>query len=286
MITKFKDIIDAFNKGQTRYTTYRKVPTQTTVTGVWYDLSMSPGNPIPQYYAATPMIGIPLKQSTDGWIFHWGDVSPMKKYLHRTSLQCSSTVPQWAFLLCDYLYFYPFIDEWIIDEQFFDNTNPVTRYVDWGWVNIMAVSVAARTWWARFQVKYTNQDWIEGRITPIHITSNATSNGSLITTQVTWATNWNRTSPFLTLQEWDTWVRKIESVTMLGADVWLFTLVLVKPIIETCLVWVDAPVEVEYFRDRKLLPQIENDAFLNFIMMPTWSWLWYTLLCDFTFIFN
>lgn len=65
MITKFKDIIDAFNRGQTRYTTYRKVPTQTTVTGVWYDLSMSPGNPIPQYYAATPMIGIPLRQSTD-----------------------------------------------------------------------------------------------------------------------------------------------------------------------------------------------------------------------------
>lgn len=55
-IKRFKDIIDAFDKGQTRYTTYRKVPTQSTNQGVWFDLSMSPGNPSPQYYAATPML--------------------------------------------------------------------------------------------------------------------------------------------------------------------------------------------------------------------------------------
>lgn len=285
-IKRFKDIIDAFDKGQTRYTTYRKVPTQSTNQGVWFDLSMSPGNPSPQYYAATPMLWLPLKQSTDWWVFHWWDVSPLKKYLHKTTLYCTSVVMVWPLILADYLYFYPFIDEGITDEQFVDNTNPLTRSVDGSWVQIMAVSVAWRAWWARFQVKYTNQDWIEWRLTTIHITNNIASNWNIITTQQTGATNWNRTSPFLTLQEWDTGVRKIESVTMLDPDVWLFALVLVKPIVTTCFMWTDAPVEVEYFRDKSLLPEIEPDAFLNFISLPSWSALWFSVIADFTFIFN
>ena len=286
MITKFKDIIDAFEKGQSHITTYRKVPSQVTTAGVWFDLSMSPWNPIPQYYAATPMIGIPLRQSTDGGMFHRGNVSPMKKYLHRTALWSSSLNAVWPFILADYLYFYPFVDEGTTDEQPVDNSNPMTRYVDGKGVQIMAVSVAGRTGGARFLVKYTNQDGVEWRITPIHITNNAAANGSIITTQQTGITTGNRTSPFLTLQENDTGVRKIESITMLDADVWLFALVLVKPIVQTCFVWIDAPVEVEYFRDKKLLPEIETDAFLNFITLPAGSLSAVSIICEAQFVFN
>ena len=45
----------AVEDGKGTYATWRKSPSQTTTIGVWFDLSMSPGNPVPQYYAATPL---------------------------------------------------------------------------------------------------------------------------------------------------------------------------------------------------------------------------------------
>ena len=49
----------------------------------------------------------------------------------------------------------------------------------------MAVSVAGRTGNARFRVSYTNQDGVSGRVTPIHITTTAPANGSIVTSQTT-----------------------------------------------------------------------------------------------------
>lgn len=283
---RFADIVNAYNTGNSHYTSFRKIPSQATTARVWFDLSMSPWNPVPQYYAASPMIGQVMRQSDQWWFFHRGDVSPKWKYLAKSTLIATSANAVWPFILADYLYYYPFVDEWSTDEQPVDNSNPMTRYTDWAGVQIMAVSVAWRTWGARFTVKYTNQDWVEWRITPIHITNNAAANGSIITTQTTGTTTGNRTSPFLTLQWNDTWVRKIESITMLNADVWLFSLVLVKPLVNTCIVWIDAPVEVEYLRDRSTIVEIKPDAFLSFITLPAGSLSWVSLIWDLTFIFN
>lgn len=41
-VKRFKDIIDAYNSGNTHYTGWRKVPSQVTTAGTWFDLSMSP----------------------------------------------------------------------------------------------------------------------------------------------------------------------------------------------------------------------------------------------------
>jgi hypothetical protein len=46
----------------TQYVTWRKAPHPTTVTGNWFDLSMTPGNPSAQYYAASPLIATQLKR--------------------------------------------------------------------------------------------------------------------------------------------------------------------------------------------------------------------------------
>ncbi len=283
---RFADIIKAYDTGNSHYTTFRKIPSQATTAWVWFDLSMSPWNPVPQYYAASPMIGQVMSLSNQWGFWHGGDVSPKWKYLAKSTLIASYPNAVWPFILADYLYYYPFVDEGITDEQPVDNTTPMTRYTDWNGVQIMAVSVAGRTGGARFKVKYTNQDWVEWRITPIHITNSAPANGSIITTQTTGITTWNRTSPFLTLEWLDTGVRKVESVTMLDADVWLFALVLVKPLMNTCMVGIDAPVEVDYIRDRSSLIEIKHDAFLSFITMPLGSLTWVSLLWDFTFIFN
>lgn len=283
---RFKEVIDAYNRGDSHYTGWRKIPSQVTTAGVWFDLSMSPWNPIPQYYAATPMIAQVMKLSDQWWIFHRKDVSPKKEYLAKSTLIATSANAIWRYILADYLLYYPFIDEGTNEEQFFDNTNTLTRYADGKWVQMIAVSVAWRTGWARFLVTYTNQDWVSGRITPIHITNNAAANGSIITTQTTGTTTGNRTSPFLTLQQWDTGVQKIDSITMINVDVGLFALVLVKPIAQFSFKDLSWPVEIEYLRDQMQVPEIKTDAFLSFITCPLGSLSGVTLMGDFTFIFN
>lgn len=285
-IKRFKDIIDAYNTGNSHYTGWRKVPSQATTAGVWFDLSMSPWNPIPQYYAATPMIAQVMKLSDQWGFFHRRDVSPKKEHLAKSTLISSSANAIWPYILADYLLYYPFIDEGTTDEQFFDNTNTITRYTNWSGVQMMAVSVAGRTGNARFQVSYTNQDGVSGRITPIHISTTAPANGSILTSQTTGTTTGNRTSPFMTLQEWDTGVRKIDSITMIDVDVWLFALVLVKPLASFSFKDITWPVEMEYIRDGMTAPEIQTDAFLSFITCPLWSLSWVTLMWDFTFIFN
>ena len=73
-LNSVKAFVDAELAGQTAFATWRKTPTQTTGSGIWFDLSMSPGNPVPNYYAASPNIAIALSQSTDGGIFYGGNV--------------------------------------------------------------------------------------------------------------------------------------------------------------------------------------------------------------------
>ena len=55
---------------------------------------------------------------------------------------------------------------------------------------------------------------------------------------------------------------------MLGIDVGLFTLVLVKPLAQMSIRGIDAPVEVDYLKDFSNCPRVEDDAYLNFIVHP------------------
>ena len=106
----------------------------------------------------------------------------------------------------------------------------MTRYTDWAGVQMMALSVAARNGGTRFQVKYTNQDGVEWRLSQIMVKTSVQAIWTVAHTFGIGVSNWNQTSAFIGLQQWDTGVRKIESVTMLDPDVWLLTFVLVKPI--------------------------------------------------------
>ena len=74
--------------------------------------------------------------------------------------------------------------------------------------------------------------------------------------------------PFIGLQNGDTGVRSVESVTMLGIDVGLFTLVLVKPLCQMSIRGIDAPVEIDLLKDFSQCPQVQDDAYLNFIVHP------------------
>lgn len=267
------ELVDAELAGQSKYTFYRKVPSPVTTAGSWYDYSMAPGNPAPQYYAAAPLVAQVLGRAADGGLPHGGNVSPLKKYLRRlTAIQVTAAaVPQWMTLL-DYLMFYPFVDMGTADSQAMTNIQTLPRYTDGDGVQIMAVLVAPHSLVGdTFFVTYTNQNGVAGRVTPLHRMNTATSiNGTLLTTQQAGS---GRLGPFMTLQAGDYGVRSIEAVQCTaGTDVGLFTMVLVKPLAELNIRGIDAPTEKDFYLDSGgKLPQIVDDAYLNFITCPNGS---------------
>lgn len=264
-------MIDAqTQKGTDRYYTWRKSPNQVTTQGIWFDLSMSTGNPPPKYwFDATPLIAVQIKQSTDGGIMHGSNVSPAQKYLRELMAFCVTATPlPMPMILMDYLLYYPTIDESITDPQLMTNSVGLPRYTNGAGVQMVAISDAARTGGQTFSVTYTNSNGVAGRVTPNIIETGLAVTGNLVSSAQ--ATS-GSTGPFLTLQAGDTGVQSVQSVTMNGSDSGLFTIVLVKPLCQFSIRGIDAPVEVDYFKDFPVIPQIQDDAFLNFICLPQGS---------------
>lgn len=285
-VNSIKQLVDAELEWRVRTYQWRKVPTQATSAGVWFDMSMSPWNPVPKYwFDSTPLIAKQISQSTDGWLFHWANVSPQKKYLRMTTSMCAVTT--WLplpLILCDYLLYYPSIDDSVTDPQILDNTQTLPRYTDWKWVQAIAVTLAARAWFKYFYFTYTNSDWVPWRISQT-VRQNTNSAIWTITTSTTATVgmDWN---PFIGLQAGDSWIRSIESVTMLWWDVWLFALILVKPLARTMIREQTAPVEKDYLIEESNIPEIQDDAYLSWLTNPTWSLNGVTLFWDTKIIYN
>lgn len=262
-----KEILDADRDGHTFFSGWRKQPTQATATGIWFDLSMSPGNPVPNYYIGPSGVFTPLRYSTDGGIPHGQNVAPKKKLLRVFEAQCASSAPL-AFKILDYLGFYPFIDESVTDEQFLTNSVAVPRYPDGRGVQIMPVVVAGHIGGGTFFVRYTNQDGVSGRQTPQHVLGTQIVNGTIISSRVAA----NARAPFMALQPGDSGVRTIDSVVFEGVgDIGLISLVLVKQLAESYIREVTAPHERDFSMDMGSLPIIEDDAYINLLSLPSGS---------------
>lgn len=262
------DLVAAEEDGRFWFSTWRKTPTQTTGAGIWFDLSMSPGNPVPNYYAASPNIAIALRQSTDGGIPHGGPVAPLKKHLKQfTALTVTAAAAPLPMILCDYLMFYPFVDMSITDEQAMDNTVTLPRSASGAGVQIMPVEVAGQSGIGnpQFFVRYTNSDGLSDRVTPTVACNTQVVNGTIITSAPATALS---AGPFLPLQAGDRGVRSIEAVTFLTGDVGLISFVLTKPVENIAIRTTNAPAERVPFTDFLDLPVIEDDAYLNLIVCP------------------
>lgn len=266
------EINTSYREGRTRIFSWRKVPTQTTALGIWFDLSMSPGNPIPQYYAASPNTSRRLSQTDDGGIFHGSAVSPATLHLHKIqAFTTTTTAVPLPMILMDYLLYYPFIDMGSTESQAMSVGSvlgvpqTIPRYTTGAGVQIMAVEVAAQIGGSTFFVTYTNQDGTPGRVTPTMTCNTQTATGTIITSGV----GVGLAGPFLPLQSPDTGVRSIESVQFLTTDVGLITLVLVKPLASTMIYDITAASEKDWVVTTQTMPVIVDDAYLNFIVYPS-----------------
>ena len=133
---------------------------------------------------------------------------------------------------------------------------------------VIALRVAARTGGQSFYIKYTNSSGVSGRTSKTVIQNSVSVIGSVVTSD---RANALQAGAFIPLQDGDTGVRSVESVTMLGVDVGLFSLILVKPLGDTMIRGIDAPVEVDWLLDKKEMPIIEDDAYLSWLVCPSGS---------------
>lgn len=265
-----RELIAAVEGGQSSLFSFRKAPSQTTATNIWFDLSMSPGNPNPNYYAAAPLASKRLAQSTDGGIFHGAAPGgSYTKHLRRFMALVSTptTAVPLPMILCDYLLYYPFVDMGTTDQQDMIQTDALSRYTDGDGVQIMAVEVASQIGSQSFFVTYTNSDGVAGRVTQTVTCNTQVSTGTIISTAAATA---GCAGPFLPLQAGDSGVRSIEALTMLGADVGLICLVLVKPLATLGVYDITSPAEKDFVVDNPAtLPRIYDDAYLNLICLPS-----------------
>jgi hypothetical protein len=260
-------VIDSELSGKVRDYIWRKTPSQATTSGIWFDLSMSPGMPTPKYwFDATPLTARAITQSLDGGLYHGPNVSPSSKYLRKITTQASAVtaLPMNA-ILCDYLIYYPTIDDGTTDEQVMDNTVTLPRYTDGKGVQMIAVTTGARTGGQSFTVKYTNQDGVTGRISQTVTQNTATTLGSITTSNR--AIN-NGASAYISLQDGDSGVRAVESVTMNNVDTGIFSIILVKPLVQTTFREITVPYEKDFMIPTSDLIKIEDNAFLNFLCLP------------------
>ena len=271
MPTNLRNIVDAELNGQARDSHFVKNVTQVTTAGLWYDLTGSAGNPrAKQWFDSAPLTAAQIKQSTDGGIYHGGSGNTASKYLRFLRTACASATPlPMELILCDYLLYYPTIEDGNTDPQEMINTLPLPRYADGKGVQMMAVTISSRTGGQSFTVNYTNSDGVAGRVTPAVIQNTATAPGT-ITTAAT-GTQRSPFSPFIPLQDDDKGVRSVESVTMLGADTGFFALVLVKPIAQTMIRGLDAPYDKDMLIMANELEKIEDDAYLSLLARPNGS---------------
>ena len=266
-IVNTKQLIDAELEGRVRQYVWRKTPSQASTAGIWFDTSMSPGNPPAQYFIGGILSATVLARSTDGGLYHGANVSPSTKYLRSiTAMTSTATALPMPLILCDYLLVYPFVDMSVTDQQDMTNTNVLTRYTDGDGVQVMAVLTNAGVGGQSFFFTYTNSDGVSGRVSQTVQMNTATAIGSIVTSDISTASRSG--NPFIGLQDGDSGVRSIQSVTMLGADVGLFALVLVKPLLWTAVNEITAPYEKDALLIGGDIPRIYDDAFLGLLALP------------------
>jgi hypothetical protein len=265
-----KDVVDAELAGKVRQYAFTKTISQATNAGIWFDYSMSGGNPGPKYwFDAEPLTAKAVYQSQDGGLYHGANVSPSTKYLRSFTFQVSSAnATASPLIIADYLLYYPTVDEGTTDPQIMDNTVTLPRYTDGEGVQIMAVSLASRTGGQQFDVSYTNSQGVSGRAAGRGYQNGSTGIGSIVTCNTAAGINTATPNPFMALQAGDTGVRSIDSVTMLGTDIGLFSLVLVKPIAYSVVLSANVIVEKDFLIMSEQLPIIQDDAYLGLLTVP------------------
>lgn len=264
MAIRNREIQEAEQLGQSWFSGFRKVSALATTQGIWYDMSMSTGNPRPNYYVGTELGSDVLR--TENGIWHGGNVAPKKKILQNALIGAFNVaVSPATFVLCDYLMFYSLIDMDSTDEQPLSNAVTLPRYTSGDGVQMFLVATNPFIGGQAFTVKYTNSDGISDRTTVPITTPTTTNIGTILNSGVTGGT---AMGSFIPLGRQCRGVRSVESITFLGPNGGLACLVLAKPLATIAIRDIITFAERDFVVNKGPAPVIEDGAYLNFICSP------------------
>lgn len=271
----------AYERGSFITSTIRKVPSQTTTSGWWADLSMASGQPLPNYYASSPLIADTLP--SERGIFHGFPKTPDEAMLARFDLTVSTANALGPYILCDYLLYYPFVDLDSTDTQTLDNTVTLPRYEDGEGVMAILVAAAPTVGGGSFTFEYVNQDGVT-KTSPVincHTSATAANIATLVTTHPATVAG---LGPWLPLADGDRGIRQINSITMIASNGGLGTLVLVKPLTQFAVDNINVTTEKEFFSGFPGMPNIKDGAFLGLLTCPSGTIANATIVGTATFI--
>lgn len=249
---------DAMLSGSVRQGQIRKAPTQTT-TAFWAaDLSMAAGNPLPNYYASTPLEAATLNGMKG--IFHGDDSGDKTKVLTSLCLCSTSANLTGYFHLLDYLLYYPFVDLDTTDVQTMDNAVTLPRYESGEGVQAVLVAVAPTLGGGSFTYDYVDAD---GNAQTSPVISCATTAASIASIVTSMPSTFGLGRIFLPQAEGSRGIRSITSLTMVTGHGGLGAIVLVRPLVRVALPSANMPVEKHWPAMDAGSVVIKDDAYLN-----------------------
>lgn len=258
--------------------TYRKAVASTaTVTGQWYDYGYAGGNPIPNYYASSPLEAATLEAEKGIFVPRMSGTST--QWLHRwTAMSASASATSTAnanqhLKLMDYLMFYPFVDmDAAGEDQAMVQSTTLPRYTDGIGVQMMVVAQSVTVGGGRFTITYIDSDDVQQTTTSMFCGA-AQPPGALVNAVL--ATG--GLTPFVPLSAGVKGVKSVVSANFSVANGGLAAIVLVKPLEDMWLLeesrrtttgtlesFGDA-AEKEAMRTRAGMVEIEDGAFLGII---------------------
>jgi hypothetical protein len=263
----FRALGQSFDDGKQWLSTFRKVPASTaTVTGQWYDYSYASGNPIPNYYAASPLVASTLEP--DKGIIVPRMLAGSKQYLHRLSVMSNgATAGTQPIYLLDYLLYYPFVDmDAAGEEQGVVNTVTLPRYTDGIGVQMMVVAQSPTVGGGLFTINYTATDNV-AYTTESMFCGAAQPSGAIVSA----VTATSGLTPFVPLNANVKGVKAVNWVNFSVANGGLCAVVLVRPLEttialeSTSVAGIGSAVEKEALRLRGGMVEIKDGAFLGLL---------------------
>lgn len=287
-ITTVAQVADAHTAGRSWVGQLRRAGPALTL-GAFSDLSYAAGIPVANYYAATPLQSAQLA-ATDG-IMHGPPVNAagFKKYLQKALIIPPATsVGTVTMLLHDIVAYYPFVDG-DGGAQDMVNTLGTLRYSGGEGCRIMFVSQGAGVADAVDAiVRYTNSDGVQQTQTGVYL-RNTASAGQLLSPADAAALgvlDYKLSNPYLSLLPGDTGVARIDNIELPSSVGGIFAAVIVKPL--GTISWQEllVPIEVDYMRDRLMMAEIEDGAYIHTIIRGTVTATPTTLLGELTFVWG
>jgi len=275
-IKTISDIAAAYENGRYWSGHMYKVFNTNSNGGQTLDLSYTGGVPLFNYYASAPLTSAIL-ESKDG-IFPGPSVNSAgyTKYLHQALLMPPNNQDLLGIVLYvhDIVMYYPFVDG---DGGFQAMTNsiPIPRYNGVGckiMITSQGVGVAATN---NVFITYTNtedvQNTINVRMDGTAVAGRLAISNDTISAATTANLQTASQNPYYNLVPGDVGIKRIDSIDIQSPIGGIFAVSIVKPL---CIVsaqnqtaatfgTLGAPIEVDYARDRLMLPVVQDGAVIQ-----------------------